>query len=221
MTQAYGVINNAPAVPLCLCSAVLARARLQPVRNYERRLLLWPAAPSVQTNSLNTGKRATQTTGQVLWFDAGATNMVLRGALIHQDSAIPAGQNGVYFNSAPRYVDGVICRCLGGTDYTAANVVVCAGAEIGRITPYPLVCSAAITPGAIANGAAYLSGPFTFTGAALGDAVSATYSQPLQGLVLQAWADSANSVKAAFVNSTGGSVTPAAGTLKFRLEKRV
>jgi hypothetical protein len=165
------------------------------------------------------------TAGQVLWFDAGATNAVLRGALIHQDSAIPAGQNGVYFNSAPRYVDRIICRCLGGTDYTAANAVVfaggVAGAEIGRITPYPLVYRVAISPGAIANGAAYLSDPFTLTGAALGDAVSATYSQPLQGLMLEAWVDSANSVKAAFVNRTGGSVTPDAGTLKFRLEKRV
>jgi hypothetical protein len=167
----------------------------------------------------------TGTNTQLVWFDNGSTNPILRGMRVHQDTAIPTGQIAAYFYSAPLFVGDVIGRCGGATDYTASpsSLITFAGgvsgSEIGLISPSPLVFAGSVTPGAIGNGAVYQSTGHTLTGAALGDQVIATYSQTLSGVTLTGYVSAANTVAATFANNTGSTVTPAAGTLTLRLVK--
>jgi hypothetical protein len=59
----------------------------------------------------------------------------------------------------------------------------------------------------------------TLTGAALGDIVAMSFSLDLQGLNLQGWVSSANTVSYRFSNLTGGPIDLASGTVKARIIK--
>lgn len=77
-----------------------------------------------------------------------------------------------------------------------------------------LSATAAWTPGAIAS-AASASTTLTVTGAALGDTVAVGYNQALAaGLVISGQVSAANTVRVTIANLSGGSVTPAAGTIR-------
>ena len=59
----------------------------------------------------------------------------------------------------------------------------------------------------------------TCTGAALGDLVSASFSQPLQDILVTAWVNSADTVAVRFQNNSGVTVDLASGTLRVRVNK--
>ena len=59
----------------------------------------------------------------------------------------------------------------------------------------------------------------TCTGAALGDLVSASFSQPLQDILVSAWVNSADTVAVRFQNNSGVTVDLASGTLRVRVDK--
>lgn len=85
-----------------------------------------------------------------------------------------------------------------------------------------LETTSAYAGGTIAAGAVgAISTGITLTGAALGDLVSASLNEDLQGCILNAWVSAANTVKYQLVNPAGaaGSVTLAAGTVKLRVRK--
>lgn len=182
------------------------------------------SVPNVSVDGV-TAINPTISAGSVLWFDTGATYGVLKNAHVTQDTAIPTGQNAFRFSAAPRHIDNVSAVCSGGTDYTASNACVfaagVAGSFIGHISPYPLTMPKAITPSAMAAGTALSFGPYSMSGALMGDQVIATYDQDLQNCGLQAWVSSSGAVKAILVNNTSGSVTLAPGNLTFRLQKRI
>jgi hypothetical protein len=57
----------------------------------------------------------------------------------------------------------------------------------------------------------------TVAGAQVGDAVVASFSQPLQGLALNAWVSSPDTVTYQFVNSTAGTIDLPSGTVRIRV----
>lgn len=57
----------------------------------------------------------------------------------------------------------------------------------------------------------------TAPNAQLGEYVLATFSQPLQGIILTAWVSAVGTVSVRFQNETGGTVDLASGTLKVRV----
>lgn len=77
---------------------------------------------------------------------------------------------------------------------------------------YDLVGSKSYTPTLIATNS-QITTTVTVTGAALGDAATAFHSVSLALVSLDAYVSAANTVTCLFKNSTGGNVTPAAGTL--------
>ena len=73
-------------------------------------------------------------------------------------------------------------------------------------------------PPAMSNGTATTT-TLTCTGAALGDLVSASFSQPLQDILVTAWVNSANTIAVRFQNNSGVTVDLASGTLRVRVTK--
>ena len=70
------------------------------------------------------------------------------------------------------------------------------------------------SPGAIANGA-QVSTTITVSGAAVGDFVLASHDKILtSALIISAHVSAANTVTVVIANLSGGSITPASGTLK-------
>lgn len=82
--------------------------------------------------------------------------------------------------------------------------------------PVPFTGSASWTPGLIAN-AAQVTTTITVTGAAIGNFVEVSYSNDLQALTLTGYVSAPNTVTAVLVNTTGGNITPVAGTVKARV----
>ena len=73
-------------------------------------------------------------------------------------------------------------------------------------------------PPSMNNGTAATT-TLTCTGAALGDLVSASFSQPLQDILVSAWVNSADTVAVRFQNNSGVTVDLASGTLRVRVTK--
>jgi hypothetical protein len=65
-----------------------------------------------------------------LYYANGATDGSLRNFEVTQQTAIPAGQIGVRFNSAPAFVDNIVGKC-DGTAWTAAQLCVFQGGTVG------------------------------------------------------------------------------------------
>jgi hypothetical protein len=85
----------------------------------------------------------------------------------------------------------------------------------------PLFAGAVWTPGTIvANGQAFTT--LAATGAVVGDWVSkVSFDQPMQGCILSAWVESANTVIVIIQNQTGTSKTFAAGTVVAEVSRRL
>lgn len=77
------------------------------------------------------------------------------------------------------------------------------------------VGSATYDPASLADGDGATT-TVTLTGAALGDAVVASFDKDLQGILLTAWVSAADTVSVRFQNETGGAIDLASGTLKVR-----
>jgi hypothetical protein len=60
----------------------------------------------------------------------------------------------------------------------------------------------------------------TVTGAAVGDYVIASFSTPLNGMILNAWVSAANTVQFQFQNKTAGTLDLASGTVRVRVLKQ-
>lgn len=69
-----------------------------------------------------------------------------------------------------------------------------------------LVGSEVYDPASLTTGSGATSTGATVTGAALGDLVVCSFSLDLQGIVLTAYVQAANTVKARFQNQTGGTI---------------
>jgi len=83
-----------------------------------------------------------------------------------------------------------------------------------------LTASATWDPADIANGSSEAT-TFTVTGAAVGDAVLASFSNALGGLALTAQVSAANTVEVRLLNNSGGSVDLASGTVRVRVIKGI
>jgi len=77
--------------------------------------------------------------------------------------------------------------------------------------------SAVVDVASLADGAGATSASITVTGAALGDFVLISCSLDLQGLILTAYVDAANSVKFRIQNETAGTIDLASATFKVRV----
>jgi hypothetical protein len=162
------------------------------------------------------------TTNGALLFDTGCLATV-KNVTVYHDTAIPSGQTALYFNSAPRLVDNISAFCA-GTDYTAATVATfsggTAGSIIGTIRPYPFEAQATISPPLLASGSSQIIGTISVLGAAFGDFVQVSASYDLQGCLVTGYVSSANNVKIAQANLTGGNITlGASGTWKVKAIK--
>lgn len=73
-------------------------------------------------------------------------------------------------------------------------------------------------PPSLASGAGSET-TLTVFGAALGDFVLASFSQPLSGVTISAWVSAVDTVSVRFQNNTGATVDLASGTLAIRLIK--
>jgi hypothetical protein len=73
--------------------------------------------------------------------------------------------------------------------------------------------SATYNPASLADGAGVTT-TVAVGGAQLGDRVTATFSEPLQGILMTAWVSVAGTVSVRFQNETGGTIDLAEGTLK-------
>jgi len=103
---------------------------------------------------------------------------------------------------------------LSATSYTSefsGNLFVTSGA--------PLSASADVTPGTLANGAAY-SGTVEVTGATVGDYVQMSFGAGIAGLEITGWVAGRNLVSYTLTNKSGSAKTVGAGTLKARCFKR-
>ncbi|BAN25000.1 hypothetical protein [Caballeronia insecticola] len=167
---------------------------------------------------------APSASGVLLMFDTAATSAILDGYRIRQPAGVPAGQLAFRFNSAPRHVGSVIG--LGhGTDFTSSTIGAfqggTVGTNIGDITPYPFTKVMPINAQSIpANTSTLLfNGPFS--GANPGDAVSASFSQSMSGLMLYAFVESTGIVKTYALNPLGSAVPLSAGNLSMRVLKKI
>lgn len=79
--------------------------------------------------------------------------------------------------------------------------------------------SATWDPGSIAVGGSETFA-FTVTGAAVGDFVTASFSQNLSGLVISGYVSSSNTVRVTLANNTGGAINLSSGTVRVRIEKQ-
>ncbi len=77
--------------------------------------------------------------------------------------------------------------------------------------------TATVNPASVSSGAATTPATITVENAVLGDRVEATFSLPLQGLVLNAWVSAIDTVSYNFVNLTGGSVDLGSGVIEIRV----
>lgn len=81
-----------------------------------------------------------------------------------------------------------------------------------------LTGSATLDPGSIAAGAMDTIRTVTISGVALGDHVAeSSFSTDTNGLILNAWVSTTNTVAYAFFNPTTGPLNPPLGTYKFRV----
>lgn len=87
---------------------------------------------------------------------------------------------------------------------------------LANMVTYKAQSSSSWDPPAVAAGA-YVTANFTVTGAALGDAVIASFAADTTGLVLSAHVSAANTVTVTLRNLTGSTVNLNAATLKLRV----
>jgi hypothetical protein len=97
--------------------------------------------------------------------------------------------------------------------YTTAQTLTGTG-HIGRTA----VGSATYDPASIAIGAS-ITTTVAATGAALGDEARASFTQPLQGLVVTSWVSATDVVSVNFYNPTVGAVDLSSGTLRVITER--
>ncbi len=83
---------------------------------------------------------------------------------------------------------------------------------------YLTEATATFDPGSLADGAGETT-TVTVSGAALGDAAFASFSNDLQGITLTAWVSASNTVSVRFQNESGGVLDLASGTLRVWLRK--
>lgn len=95
-----------------------------------------------------------------VWFDTGALRGSLDGYDIFQSSAVPAGQVGVRFETAPARATNIAGRSA-GTAWTAAQLTVFAGGTVGSI----LANIAPFAGNGVAVASLPTSGPDVFDGA--------------------------------------------------------
>lgn len=77
-----------------------------------------------------------------------------------------------------------------------------------------------VNPGAVLNGAAFVSANLAVAGAGMNDTVIISADQSLQGLTLTGWVDTAGNVKFSVANNTGGTKTFALGSWYIRILKK-
>lgn len=79
--------------------------------------------------------------------------------------------------------------------------------------------SATYDPASLVDGAGATT-TVTVTGAVVGDMVSVSFSQDLQGITLTGWVSAANTVSVRFQNESGGTLDLASGSLRASLTRR-
>lgn len=84
--------------------------------------------------------------------------------------------------------------------------------------PPPILGSVAWNPGGISSGS-QASTTVTVTGAALGNFVKAAFSSTVSPLTLSAYVSDANTVTVVLSNNSGGTITPASGTVDVSVTK--
>jgi hypothetical protein len=87
--------------------------------------------------------------------------------------------------------------------------------EVGRNFSEGITASASYNPNNLADGAGETT-TVGCTGAAIGDAVIASFSNDLQGITLTAWVSAADTVSVRFQNESGGALDLATGTIKVK-----
>lgn len=100
-----------------------------------------------------------------------------------------------------------------------SELVVTGNNQLPNLTTFPLRASVAYNPPLLADGDGVTT-TVTVTGAALGDYVTASFTQDLQGVTMTAYAFEVNGVAVRFQNETGAPVDLASGFIKVIVQKR-
>lgn len=82
------------------------------------------------------------------------------------------------------------------------------------------LATAGVDVASLADGAGATMGPYTVTGANIGDFVDVSMSIDTQGILLYGWVNAANQVSVRFQNETGGTIDLASATLYLRVRPR-
>ena len=151
-------------------------------------------------------------------FDAAAGRTLDRPVI--ESNVVDGGTYGLLQNSAAGTITNMRVRwndlARAATPATGAALVTSiAQGNIGWLS-----ASTTWDPPSIANGASTAT-TLTVGGAALGDAVVASFSNALGGLVLGAQVSAANAVEVRLINNSGGAVDLASGTLRVQVLKGI
>jgi len=132
--------------------------------------------------------------------------------------SVPVALTGPVFieeNTCTKAISYDTADVVAGRMVIGPNVV-SATSKIG----WKLYGSATYDPASLGDGTGATT-TVTVTGAALGDAATATFSLDLQGITLTAWVSAANGVSVRFQNESGGTLDLSSGTLRAEVRQRV
>src|SRR5690606_12025882 len=119
-------------------------------------------------------------------------------------------------NTSARFV-GDLIQTTDGVVWEAVAVTDSSGDWVAKTR---LIGSTTYDPPPLDAGAADTTQTITVTGAAVGDYVTASFSNSLNGVTLLAWVSSSNTVAFKFINNSGGGVNLSSGTVRVQVEKR-
>lgn len=128
------------------------------------------------------------------------SNIQFRGTAVNGFNVVSGATSNILLNNVVRST-------------FSGSAIVNNGTSTTQFGNNPLIGSATYDPPSLTTGSGSTT-TITVTGTSVGDLVSSTFSNDLQGIILTAWVSTANTVSVRFQNGTAGTIDLASGTLK-------